>query len=248
MSSVVHPTQKTCDLQAEIAKLTAKLAQQDLHIRWLEEQLRLSRYKRFASSSEKQSPDQVALFDEAEQLQDEASEQEQEPDTTATTVTAHQRKSRKPRIPEDWPREQIIHDLAEADKVCPHDGTYLVHIGDEIHEQLDIIPAQIKAIAHVRRKYSCPCCEKYIVTATKPKQPIEKSIATPNLLAHVVISKYADALPLYRQVSMFKRIGVEFRAIAYKFTPNKLASLNIHDPNQQRVSYFLYQFYKYYLA
>ncbi|RDH42211.1 IS66 family transposase [Zooshikella ganghwensis] len=214
MSYVADPTLQTNFLYAELDKLTAKLAQKDHqlttlreHIQWLEEQLRLSRYKRFASSSEKQSPDQVTLFDEAEQLQDETSEQES--DTTATTVMAHQRKSRKPRIPEDWPREQIIHDLAEADKVCPHDGTYLVHIGDEIHEQLDIIPAQIKAIAHVRRKYSCPCCEKYIVTATKPKQPIEKSIATPNLLAHVVISKYADALPLYRQVSMFKRIGVE---------------------------------------
>ncbi|RDH43698.1 IS66 family transposase zinc-finger binding domain-containing protein [Zooshikella ganghwensis] len=185
MSYVADPTLQTNFLYAELDKLTAKLAQKDHqlttlreHIQWLEEQLRLSRYKRFASSSEKQSPDQVTLFDEAEQLQDETSEQES--DTTATTVMAHQRKSRKPRIPEDWPREQIIHDLAEADKVCPHDGTYLVHIGDEIHEQLDIIPAQIKAIAHVRRKYSCPCCEKYIVTATKPKQPIEKSIATPN--------------------------------------------------------------------
>jgi transposase len=57
--------------------------------------------------------------------------------------------------------------------------------------------------------YACSCCESHIVTATKPKQPIEKSIASPGLLAYVAIQKYADAMPLYRQSDMFKRIGID---------------------------------------
>ena len=75
--------------------------------------------------------------------------------------------------------------MAEADKVCPHDGSALRLIGTEASEQLDIVPAQIKVLRHLRRKYACPCCEQYVVTAQKPKQPIKKSLAAPGLLAHV---------------------------------------------------------------
>ena len=99
--------------------------------------------------------------------------------------------------------------MAEADKVCPHDGSALRLIGTEASEQLDIVPAQIKVLRHLRRKYACPCCEQYVVTAQKPKQPIEKSMAAPGLLAHVATQKYVDALPLYRQTQIYKRIGVE---------------------------------------
>lgn len=125
-------------------------------------------------------------------------------------IDTHTRKKKKRvSIPEHLEREDIIHDLPEAEKVCPHDGTPLKCIGEERHEQLDIIPAKIKALRHIRLKYACPCCEQHLVTAKKPKQPIEKSIASPGLLSHVAVSKYADALPLYRQTAMFKRIGVE---------------------------------------
>ena len=75
--------------------------------------------------------------------------------------------------------------------------------------QLDIIPAKVQALNHIRYKYACPCCEKYLITSTKPAQPIEKSIASPGLLAYVATQKYVDALPLYRQVEIFKRIGIE---------------------------------------
>ena len=64
-------------------------------------------------------------------------------------------------------------------------------------------------LRHIRKKYACPCCKKHIKTASKPKQPIEKSIAAPGLLAHICVMKYCDGSPLYRQVEIFKRIGVE---------------------------------------
>lgn len=119
------------------------------------------------------------------------------------------RKTKRVSIPADLPREEIIYDLAETDKVCPHDGSPLNAIGEETHEQLDIVPARIKVIKHVRKKYACPCCEHYLVTANTPKQPIEKGIASPGLLAYIATGKYCDALPLYRQVEIFKRIGIE---------------------------------------
>ncbi|MCK5881437.1 MAG: IS66 family transposase [Sinobacterium sp.] len=193
------------DLQTEITKLRGKISVKDQRILQLEALLKEARHQRFAASSEKQSPDQQSLFDEAENdiEEDESSVQEIE-------VTPHTRKKKKRvSIPADIPREEKIYDLSDAEKFCPHDGTALKSMGEDTHEQLDIIPAQIKAIRHIRKKYACPCCEQYIVTAPKPKLPIEKGIASPGLLAYISVSKYCDALPLYRQVEIFKRIGIE---------------------------------------
>ena len=78
-----------------------------------------------------------------------------------------------------------------------------------MHEQLEIIPAQIKVLRHIRKKYACPCCKQHLKTASKPKQTIEKSIAGPGLLAYIAVQKYCDRSPLYRQVEIFKRIGID---------------------------------------
>ena len=183
-----------------------KVAERDTQIAVLHEQIKHLLQKRFGPSSEKTSPDQLGLFNEAEEVIAEAERE----DTGSTTVKSHTRKH-KPRvtIPDDLPREDIIHDIPEAEKICPHDGSPLKNIGSEDHEQLEIIPAKIKVVRHKRLKYACPCCEKHMVTADKPKQPIEKSIASPSLLAYIAVQKYADALPLYRQSEQFKRIRIE---------------------------------------
>lgn len=194
-------------LQQEVVSLREQLAQRDEYLKLLQEQLQLLLHKKFSASSEKISPDQLGLFNEAEQTVESLSEYD---DDHTITVNAHQRK-RKPRIsiPDDFPREDILHDLPEEDKVCPHDGHTLEVIGSDDHEQLDIIPAKIKVLRHRRLKYACPCCQQHLVTASKPNQPIEKSIASPGLLAYVATQKYCDALPLYRQSEMFRRIGID---------------------------------------
>ena len=195
--------QTTQELQEKVDHLQEALEQKDQYILQLEEALKQQRQKFFGVSSERVSVDQLGLFNEAEAVEEQVRVEE------TTTVQTHTR-SQKPRvsIPADLPREDIIHDLPEAEKVCPHDGTPLKCIGSDDHEQLDIIPAQIKVIRHKRLKYACPCCNQHITTAKKPKQPIEKSIASPGLLAFVATQKYCDALPLYRQSEMFKRIGI----------------------------------------
>lgn len=176
----------------------------------LQEQLNLALARRFAASSEKVSPDQIRLFDEAEV---DCGGSERDADTATpndpVTVTTHTRQSRGRRpLPEALPRVEVVHELPEAERCCPHDGGVLKAIGEETSEQLDIIPAQIRVIQHIRKKYACDCGQ-CIKTAPLPAQPIPKSLASAGLLAHVAISKYQDALPLYRQEQILQRIGVD---------------------------------------
>jgi len=192
----------------DIEALKARVRELESENASLREQLYLQIAKRFAPSSEKHSPEQLGLFDEAEA---EATEEQVEPVAEETIeVAGHARKraGRKP-LPEALPRVEVVHDLPESEKVCPHDGTVLKQVGEEVSEQLDIIPAKIQVIRHVRLKYACPCCEGHIERAPLPPQPIPKSNASPGLLAFIVTSKFVDALPLARQEKMFERIGVE---------------------------------------
>jgi transposase len=99
-------------------------------------------------------------------------------------------------------------EIPEDQRHCPHDGQVLAEINQVVSEQLDIIPAQIRVIRHIRKQYACSCGQ-CIKTAALPPQPIPKSLASPGLLAHITVSKYQDALPLYRQETILKRIGVE---------------------------------------
>lgn len=106
------------------------------------------------------------------------------------------------------PREQCIHDLSENEKVCAC-GHALTHIKDEKSEQLEIIPAKVYVIEHIRKKYACRRCEETIKTAPMPAQPIPRSIAAPGLLRHVLVSKFQDHIPLHRQEQMLRRIGID---------------------------------------
>ena len=171
----------------------------------LTEQLNLALARRYAASSEKLSPDQIRLFDEAEIETQAAASTEDD----MLTVPEHTRRKRgRKKLPEALPRVEVIHELPDNERICPHDGNLLTEIGEVTSEQLDIIPAKIQVIRHVRKQYACSCGQ-CIKTAALPPQPIPKSLASPGLLAHITVSKYQDALPLYRQETILKRIGVE---------------------------------------
>ena len=185
-------------------QLTTENHQYKAKVLSLQEQLNLALARRYAASSEKLSPDQIRLFDEAEQDTVEAAEIEE-----TITVPAHTRKKGgRKKLPESLPRVDIIHELPEAERLCPHDGKVLAEINTVISEQLDIIPAQIRVLRHIRKQYACDCGQ-CIQTAPLPAQPLPKSLASPGLLAHITVSKYQDALPLYRQETILRRIGVE---------------------------------------
>ena len=108
-------------------------------------------------------------------------------------------------LPEHLPREHVVH---EPSCNCPECGTAMNKIGEDVSEVLDYVPARFRVIRHVRPKLACPACER-IVQVEAPSRPIDRGLAGPGLLAHVLVSKYADHLPLYRQVQIYAREGVE---------------------------------------
>lgn len=120
---------------------------------YLEEYIRYTTQQRFRTSSKKWSPDQLGLFDEAEILSDEDAVEE-----NTTLVSTHQRKKKRLSIPDDLPVTDIIYDLTEDEKFCPHDNQALRNFSDECHKQLDYIPAKVTVLNHVCRKYMRPCC------------------------------------------------------------------------------------------
>ncbi len=209
---VVRNEQLQADKQTvdqENEQLTTENQRYKIQVLTLTEQLNLALARRYAASSEKCSPDQIGMFDEAEFDNEAAVGTDAEADDDEITVAAHQRKKRgrKP-IPDHLPRVDVIHELPESMRRCDHDGRLLTEIGEVISEQLDIIPATIQVLRHIRKKYACDCGQ-CIKTAPLPAQPIPKSMASPGLLAHITVSKYQDALPLYRQETILQRIGVD---------------------------------------
>ena len=196
--------QQTLAQQAQQA-LQEQQAEYQTEIERLREQIRLLLARRFGASREASSPDQLGLFHEA---REEAAPETAEAETVAVPAHPRAKRGRRP-LPEDLPRRDVLHDLSEEEKICPHDGARLEPLGEDISEQLDIIPARMEVIRHIRRKYACPCCERQVRTAPLPPQPIPKSIASPGLLAYVATAKYVDALPLYRQEVMFQRLGAD---------------------------------------
>jgi transposase len=193
------------NLPDDVAILKSLLIKQSHENAYLREIVRLFNYKQYVSKSERWEG-QTLLFDEAEKSAPEVVVDES---TDKSEVESHSRSrpKRKP-FPEVIPRVEIIYDLSPDEKLCPC-GCEMKVIGEETSEQLDIIPAKVQVLRHIRKKYCCQKCDGSFKTAGMPPQPIPKSMAAPGLLAFVATAKYADAMPLYRQESILSRIGID---------------------------------------
>jgi transposase len=208
----------------EIAERNTEISECNEEISQLREYIRLLKSKRFGTSSERTVAEQMGLFNEAEVLCDQTSDTEE----AIIEIPGHERRKRGGRkpLPAFLPREEIVHDVAEDQKMCGNDPSHaLVAIGEDKLEQLVFIPATAKVIVHVRPKYACPKCKDGIKTAPMPPQPIPKSMATPSLLAQVAASKYVDGAPLYRQEAMFRRIGIDLSRATLAFWMIKMGDL-----------------------
>ena len=201
-------------LQHQLNQLAAKeqlLEQKQSRIQFLEAQIILFKQRQFGKSSEK-SAQQAELFDEAECETDTSAPDVAEPAdadvalASAPASSSTKTAGRKP-LPAQLPRVRIEHDLSSADKVCAC-GCTKTCIGEDVSEQLDIIPAVVQVVVHARKKYACKACEDGVQVAELPRQPLPKSNASPGLLAHIAVAKYQDGLPLYRMETLFKRMGI----------------------------------------
>ena len=113
------------------------------------------------------------------------------------------------RLPADLPRIQETIDVSDAEKICPRCGGTCACIGDDVSEQLDYQPASLFVRRRVRPKYACGRCPGGVIVAPPEPQPIAKGLPGPGLLAQVLVSKYADHLPLYRLERILSRHGVD---------------------------------------
>jgi transposase len=178
-------------------------------VKYLQQQLYCRKSEKLSLSDDNYSPS--FLFGDLP----EESKEEPEPLVEEITIPSHKRKKRgrKP-LPESLPRVEVVHDLPEEEKRCGC-GCEKSRIGEEVSEQLEMQPARFWVVRHIRYKYACKNCEgldgrkgeKSVTIAPPPVQLIPKSIATPSLLAHILVSKYSDSLPFYRQEQQFSRYG-----------------------------------------
>lgn len=185
---------------------------------------RLLRKKIFGSSSEKmiiQEPatqNDLHLFNEFELVAQQVELEEMLPIDVPINIPVNKKKPGRKALPAHLQREIICHDLTQEEKQCAC-GEEMACIGAQISEELEYVPAKILVIQHRCMKYICECCAKKkeqddtiqvpSSTAKKPVQLIEKSIASPSLLANIAVSKFCDHLPLYRQESIFKRLSID---------------------------------------
>jgi transposase len=200
-----------------VLELQQKLDQQSQFIEQLLEQMRLARHQHFGVRSERYSLDQLALvFNEAEVAAKQTAEDryidsiDKNTAADAIVVPAYLRKrgGRRP-LPPELPRVDVIHTLDERACHCGTCRSELTVIGQKVSEQLDITPARVQVLRHIKKTYACDHCQSKPTTTPMPAQPIPKSMASPGTLAHIATAKYVDGLPLYRQEQQLKRIGVD---------------------------------------
>jgi len=172
----------------------------------LKDQLTLLKAKRFGKSSEKLDKQIEELERRIESDELDFLDEDNKAKLNQDTKTNRQHNSKRLKIPEHLPREDII---LNPDPKCPDCGSgEFRKIADDISETLEHIPASFKVIRHIRPRCACTNCDK-IVQAFAPSKAIDKGKAGSGLLAHIMIQKYCNHLPMYRQSQMYEREGVE---------------------------------------
>jgi transposase len=201
--------QLVVQLLEELRKANARLERQEHHMHLLLKRI-------YGSTSEKLDPRQGELFDS--QPGAEASVPSTPvPPPTASTISRNRDKHGRGRVPDKIKREEVIHDLSEAEKAALGGAENLVELPPERSEQLDWRPSTLFVVVHVRKKYArkqqlpesgLTLAEQNVAVARKPPEAIPGGSAGPGLMAQVIVSKGADHLPLHRLEGIFKRQGV----------------------------------------
>jgi transposase len=195
--------------EATLAQIEATVSSQQRTIQQQEQTIARLLRKMYGPQQERIDPNQLTLFD-ADELEELAEELAAKRSPAASSLARKRGHGRRP-LPRNLPREQVVHELPEAQRQCPCCGEVRQEIGRETSEQLEYIPGTMKVIEHVRLKYACRGCQEQVAIAVKPPQPIDKGLPGPGLLAWIVLSKYGDHLPLYRQEDIVSRWGVVLR-------------------------------------
>lgn len=198
-----------------VLSMQASLRVHEVLIQSLRIQIARLKKQKFGASSEKVEREIEQLELALEGLEIARAEQDLTPEdpkaeddkdaATAAKGEAPVKRRRKPRVSEDTPRERIVLDPGDD---CPHCGGSLRLIGEDVSEILEFISAKLKLVETARLKKTCRRCEK-ITQMPAPSRPVPRGMAGPGLLAYILVSKYDDHLPLYRQGEIFARMGAD---------------------------------------
>lgn len=200
----------TC--QQMIRELLATLHEQRQDNAQLRSRLDQLLRRLYGPRAERFNPHQPLLFDLSLPVETAPAPAAAETPAAATAPAATTRPGRghgRQKLPKHLRRERIDYTLSVAERLCPCCGGPRHEIGTNVTEQLDYQPASLFVIEHVQHSYACPACQGEVVRADKMPAPIAKGLPGPGLLAHSVVSKHVDHLPLYRQENIFRRQGVE---------------------------------------
>jgi len=220
---------KIAQLEALLSERAAEIEARDRRIRLLEEALRLMRVEKYGASREKlgEAPGQRGLFNEAEAALEVIEAVGMEPELCATPLRDDKGSAKSPgrkALPAHLPRIEVRHELPAIERICGC-GSALQEIGAETSEQLDIIPAKIQVIRHVRPKYACGRCHTGVKIAPVPAQILPRSNVSPRFLAHLITSKFVDGLPFYRLQTVLARHDV-----AMPRGTQAAVTINAHSP------------------
>jgi transposase len=203
--------------QAELASATselkaAKLAVQirTLEIEKLKFQIAKLRRMQFGRSSERITRQIAQLELQLEELETAEAQEDTkvEAEDLPAPASARAKPKRKP-LPDHLPRQEVVHEPEnDGACTCPDCGAGMAKLGEDVTEVLDYVPGRFQVIRHVRPKYACKACDA-ITQAPAPAMPTPRGRATPATLAHLLVSKYCDHLPLYRQSEIYARDGVD---------------------------------------
>jgi len=206
------------ELENEYVKLSDQVEELAAKIAWYENQIRLAKYQKFGTSSEKTDADQLNFFNEIEITADPESE---EPVLEKIKKPGVRKKGNKEVITSNLPVETIEYTLTPEEQDCSQCGKPLHVMSKEVRKELTIIPAKIVVTEHVRYVYACRNCEKHgsgdesasvpVITAPMPKPVIKNSLASPSFIAYVMNRKYVEGVPLYRQEQQLNHYGLEIK-------------------------------------
>jgi transposase len=193
--------------EEQLLRKDEQLASRDEEIERLKLLIAKLRRMQFGRKSEKLDWQIEQLELKLEELQASRVQQAEAASSSLAASTVNgEKKSARRLLPAHLPRE--TRNILPKETTCPDCGGELKHLGEDVSEMLEWVPASFKVIRQVRTKLACGRCDK-IVQAKAPSRPIDRGIAGPGLLAHVLVSKYGDHLPLYRQSEIYAREGVE---------------------------------------
>lgn len=201
-------------LRQMVLSLLADVDDKNVRLMDLQQQLAWFQRHTFGRRSETYPADHPVLFDlltpmsSATAVTDEASSSGE---SDKQVKTSSSRRNGRAPLPAHLPREQIEYPVPEAQLTCDRCGQPKDRIGQEVSEELDYVPASFVVRQHIRPKYACKRCQDGVVIADLPDRPIDKGRAGTGLFSHVLVSKYADHLPLHRQEGIYRRHGLELR-------------------------------------